>query len=143
MGSESEKKDLISLIQGKFSKLSKGQKIIAQFILVNYDKAAFMTAAKLGETVGVSESTVVRFANALGYSGYPLLQKSLQELIKTKLTTRNAHFIPIFYYNKPNAINNQGCSYNNWCMKICFYIIIKKKRNNCSRDTSNYHFKPK
>ena len=87
MGSESEKKDLISLIQGKFSKLSKGQKIIAQFILVNYDKAAFMTAAKLGETVGVSESTVVRFANALGYSGYPLLQKSLQELIKTKLTT--------------------------------------------------------
>ncbi len=87
MGNESEYKDLISLIQGKFSKLSKGQKIIAQFILVNYDKAAFMTAAKLGETVGVSESTVVRFANALGFSGYPLLQKSLQELIKTKLTT--------------------------------------------------------
>lgn len=87
MGNEKDKKDLISLIQGKFPKLSKGQKIIAQFILSDYDKAAFMTAAKLGDTVGVSESTVVRFANALGYDGYPLLQKSLQELIKTKLTT--------------------------------------------------------
>ena len=80
-------KDLISVIQSEFTKLSKGQKIIAQYILSNYDKAAFMTAAKLGETVGVSESTVVRFANAIGYEGYPELQKSLQELIKTKLTT--------------------------------------------------------
>ncbi len=79
--------DLINLIQNEFSKLSKGQKIIAQFILSDYDKVAFMTAAKLGDTVGVSESTVVRFANALGFSGYPELQKSLQELIKTKLTT--------------------------------------------------------
>ncbi|MGL5440619.1 MAG: MurR/RpiR family transcriptional regulator [Filifactoraceae bacterium] len=81
------KKDLISVIQAEFSKLSKGQKIIAQYILSNYDKAAFMTAAKLGSTVGVSESTVVRFANALGFPGYPELQKSLQELIKNKLTT--------------------------------------------------------
>lgn len=78
---------MISLIQGGFSKLSKGQKIIAQYILSDYDKVAFMTAAKLGESVGVSESTVVRFANALGFDGYPELQKSLQELIKTKLTT--------------------------------------------------------
>lgn len=81
------KKDLISVIQAEFSKLSKGQKIIAQYILSDYDKAAFMTAAKLGTTVGVSESTVVRFANALGFPGYPELQKSLQELIKNKLTT--------------------------------------------------------
>lgn len=81
------KKDLISIIQAEFSKLSKGQKIIAQYILSNYDKAAFMTAAKLGSTVGVSESTVVRFANAIGFPGYPELQKSLQELIKNKLTT--------------------------------------------------------
>lgn len=84
---EKENKDLIILIKQSFPKLSKGQKLIAQFILSNYDKAAFMTAAKLGEKVGVSESTVVRFANALGFDGYPRLQKSLQELIKTKLTT--------------------------------------------------------
>lgn len=82
-----ETKDLIVIIKEQFPKLSKGQKLIAQFILSNYDKAAFMTAGKLGEKVGVSESTVVRFANALGFDGYPKLQKSLQELIKTKLTT--------------------------------------------------------
>ncbi|HEY5576565.1 MAG TPA: MurR/RpiR family transcriptional regulator, partial [Clostridiaceae bacterium] len=64
-----------------------GQKLIAEYILKHYDKAAFMTAAKLGISVGVSESTVVRFANELGFSGYPKLQKSLQELIKNKLTT--------------------------------------------------------
>lgn len=79
--------DLIHIIQSEFSKLSKGQKIIAQYIMSDYDKVAFMTAAKLGDTVGVSESTVVRFANAIGFDGYPDLQKSLQELIKTKLTT--------------------------------------------------------
>ncbi|WP_099189260.1 MurR/RpiR family transcriptional regulator [Tepidibacter mesophilus] len=82
-----EARDLIVIIKEQFPKLSKGQKLIAQFILANYDKAAFMTAGKLGEKVGVSESTVVRFANALGFDGYPKLQKSLQELIKTKLTT--------------------------------------------------------
>ncbi len=79
--------DLMKLIQSKFPKLSKGQKLIAEYILNNYDKAAFMTAAKLGINVGVSESTVVRFAIELGFSGYPKLQKSLQELIKNKLTT--------------------------------------------------------
>lgn len=83
----SENKDLMRLIQIRFSKLSKGQKLIADYILNNYDKAAFMTAAKLGTSVGVSESTVVRFANELGFSGYPKLQKALQELIKNKLTT--------------------------------------------------------
>ncbi|QEK12184.1 MurR/RpiR family transcriptional regulator [Crassaminicella thermophila] len=82
-----ENLDLIKNIQKSFSRLSKGQKLIAQFITNNYDKAAFMTASKLGNKVGVSESTVVRFANALGYEGYPQLQKELQELIKTKLTT--------------------------------------------------------
>ncbi|WP_300383544.1 MurR/RpiR family transcriptional regulator [Clostridium sp.] len=80
-------KDLMRLIQSRFSKLSKGQKLIAEYILKNYDKAAFMTAAKLGISVGVSESTVVRFANELGFTGYPKLQKALQELIKNKLTT--------------------------------------------------------
>jgi len=80
-------RDLIKLIQQRFPKLSKGQKLIAEFITAQYDKAAFMTASKLGEKVGVSESTVVRFAIALGFEGYPELQKALQELIKTKLTT--------------------------------------------------------
>lgn len=80
-------KDLMRLIQLRFPKLSKGQKLIAEYILKNYDKAAFMTAAKLGVSVGVSESTVVRFATELGFTGYPKLQKALQELIKNKLTT--------------------------------------------------------
>ncbi|MCI6191073.1 MAG: MurR/RpiR family transcriptional regulator [Clostridium sp.] len=84
---ENDNKDLMKLIQERFSKLSKGQKLIAEYILNNYDKAAFMTAAKLGVAVGVSESTVVRFANELNFSGYPKLQKALQELIKNKLTT--------------------------------------------------------
>ncbi|MCF6463245.1 MurR/RpiR family transcriptional regulator [Clostridium sp. Cult1] len=79
--------DLIKVIQNNFNRLSKGQKLIAEFIMNNYDRAAFMTAATLGETVGVSESTVVRFANTLGYNGYRELQKELQELIKNKLTT--------------------------------------------------------
>lgn len=82
-----DSKYLMSHIQSQYPKFSKGQKLIAQYILKNYDKVAFMTACKLGETVGVSESTVVRFANALGYSGYPKLQDALQELIKNKLTT--------------------------------------------------------
>lgn len=84
---ENEKHDLMRIIQIKFPRLSKGQKLIAEYILKHYDKAAFMTAAKLGISVGVSESTVVRFANELGFSGYPKLQKALQELIKNKLTT--------------------------------------------------------
>ncbi|WP_426349376.1 MurR/RpiR family transcriptional regulator [Alloiococcus sp. CFN-8] len=79
--------DLMKNIQFRFPRLSKGQKLIAEYILKHYDKAAFMTAAKLGVTVGVSESTVVRFATELGYNGYPKLQKALQELIKTKLTS--------------------------------------------------------
>lgn len=81
------KTDLISLIKSNYYKFSKGQKQISQFIIEHYDKAAFMTAAKIGETVDVSESTVVRFASALGYSGFPELQKALQVLIKNKLTT--------------------------------------------------------
>jgi DNA-binding MurR/RpiR family transcriptional regulator len=84
---DDNKLDLMRTIQLKFPRLSKGQKLIAEYILKHYDKAAFMTAAKLGISVGVSESTVVRFANELGFSGYPKLQKSLQELIKNKLTT--------------------------------------------------------
>lgn len=82
-----QEKDLMKILQARHHRLSKGQKLIAEFILKNYDKAAFMTAAKLGNSVGVSESTVVRFAIEIGFSGYPKLQKALQELIKNKLTT--------------------------------------------------------
>ena len=79
--------DLLKTIQQNLNTLSKGQRQIAAFMLEHYDKAAYMTAAKLGALVGVSESTVVRFAIELGFDGYPELQHSLQELIRTKLTT--------------------------------------------------------
>lgn len=80
-------KDILSSIQNGMSDFSKGQRLIANFILKSYDKAAFMTASKLGKTVNVSESTVVRFATELGYDGYPAMQKSLQEMIRNKLTS--------------------------------------------------------
>ena len=79
--------DLITKIQSDLPGFSKGQKQIARFILEHYDKAAFMTASRLGSTVGVSESTVVRFATELGYDGYPHLQRALQEMIRNKLTS--------------------------------------------------------
>ena len=79
-------KDLFSLINEKLPSFSKGHKLIANYILAHYDKAAFMTAQKLGKTVGVSESTVVRFATMLGCDGYPGLQRSLQDLMRSRLT---------------------------------------------------------
>lgn len=80
-------KDFLSLIKNQMSTFSKGQKLIANYILDCYDKAAFMTASKLGKTVNVSESTVVRFAAELGFDGYPAMQKALQEMIRNKLTS--------------------------------------------------------
>ena len=80
-------KQLLSKIEGCYSSMSKGHKRITDYITENYDKAAFMTAAKLGDAVGVSESTVVRFASELGFSGYPQLQKTLQEVVKSRLTS--------------------------------------------------------
>lgn len=77
---------LTGLIEAWSPRFSKGQRRIADFITARYDEAAFMTAARLGEEVGVSESTVVRFATELGFEGYPQLQKALQELIRSKLT---------------------------------------------------------
>ena len=79
--------DILTLIQSGMPRFSKGQKLIANYILSSYDKAAFMTASKLGKTVNVSESTVVRFAVELGYDGYPAMQKALQEMIRNKLTS--------------------------------------------------------
>lgn len=78
--------NLLTLIQEKMNTFSKGQRRIADFILSQYDKAAYITAAKLGATVGVSESTVVRFASELGYDGYPGMQKALRSVIRTRLT---------------------------------------------------------
>ena len=81
------KNELLQKIDDGYLKFSKGQKKLADFIRKDYDKAAFLTAAKMGEEVGVSESTVVRFATALGYAGYPEFQKALGELVRTKLNS--------------------------------------------------------
>ena len=78
--------DMIKRLNLSGSRLSKSHRRIAEYILQHYDKAVFMTAAKLGEMVNVSESTVVRFAVALGYEGYPELQQALQELVRHRLT---------------------------------------------------------
>ena len=80
-------RDILTAIQSKMGTFSKGQKLIGRYILENYDKAAFMTAARLGQAVKISESTVVRFAAELGYDGYPAMQKAMQEMIRGKLTT--------------------------------------------------------
>ena len=74
-------------INRHYSRMSKGQKLLSNYIADNYDKAVFLTAAKMGETVGVSESTVVRFAMTLGYKGYPDFQKALEEMVRNKLNS--------------------------------------------------------
>ena len=79
--------DILALLQERFPEFSKGQRRIAQYITDSYDKAAFMTANKLGKTVGVSESTVVRFAVDLGFDGYPSMQKAMQEMVLNRLTS--------------------------------------------------------
>ena len=79
--------EITELIENSLPSMSKGHKAIANYILESYDKAAYMTAARLGEVVGVSESTVVRFTTELGYEGYPEFQKALKEELKSKLTS--------------------------------------------------------
>ena len=78
---------LLNKIDKNYEQMSKGQKLLADYILKNYDNAVFLTAAKLGKVVGVSESTVVRFATQLGYQGYPGFQKALEELVRNKLNS--------------------------------------------------------
>ena len=80
-------RDILMLLQEKEATFSKGQKRIARYITESYDKAAFMTANRLGKTVGVSESTVVRFAVDLGFDGYPSMQKAMQEMVLNRLTS--------------------------------------------------------
>ena len=84
---EHQEYDIITRMNEKFMKMSKGHKAVASYISDHYEQAVFMTAAKLGETVGVSESTVVRFASGLGYEGYPEFQKELESWVKNKLNT--------------------------------------------------------
>ena len=79
--------DILAILQEKAPEFSKGQKRIAKYITEAYDKAAFMTANRLGKTVGVSESTVVRFAVDLGFDGYPSMQKAMQEMVLNRLTS--------------------------------------------------------
>lgn len=79
--------DILAILEDKESTFSKGQRRIAAYITESYDKAAFMTASRLGKTVGVSESTVVRFAVELGFDGYPEMQKVMQEMVMNRLTS--------------------------------------------------------
>ncbi len=80
-----EQESLLEKINEKFAEFSKGQRKLAEFIMAEYDKAAFMTAAKIGEVVGVSESTVVRFASMLGYQGFPEMQKALADVVQKRI----------------------------------------------------------
>ena len=82
-----ENQDVISRINDRIGRMSKGHKAIASFIYDHYDQAVFMTAAKMGQTLGISESTVVRFASGLGYDGYPEFQKALEEWVKSQLNS--------------------------------------------------------
>ncbi len=79
--------NIITKIKTEYKGYSKGQKLIADYVLNHYEQASYLTAASLGKTVGVSESTVVRFASELGFEGYPQFKRALQEVIKTKLTS--------------------------------------------------------
>ena len=81
------REDILAMLEYKAPTFSKGQRRIAHYITESYDKAAFMTAGRLGKTVGVSESTVVRFAMELGYDGYPEMQKAMQEMVLNRLTS--------------------------------------------------------
>jgi len=103
---KSENIDIFKIINSRYDRFSKSQKLIADYIIENYDKAAFMTASKLGENVGISESTIVRFADALDFKGYPELQKALQELIKTKLTTVQRFELTNKYTSDTQTIKN-------------------------------------
>lgn len=98
--------DLRNRINEHYGSLSKGQRLLAAYITDHYDKAAFLTAAKLGEAVGVSESTVVRFAANLGYKGYPQFQNALQDMVKGKLD--KVHHIEVTYgkISRSEILNN-------------------------------------
>ena len=89
------KRDLLKTIENMMPAFSKGQKLIAKYILDNYDKAAYMTAAKLGSVVSVSESTVVRFANELGFDGYPELQSKIRDTVRAVLSAGGVNAVAV------------------------------------------------
>lgn len=98
--------DLRNRINEHYGNLSKGQKLLAAYITDHYDKAVFLTAAKLGETVGVSESTVVRFAANLGYKGYPQFQKALEDMVKSKLDSVHRMEVTYGRISQSEILNN-------------------------------------
>ena len=116
--------DLLTRMEEEYKSFSKGQKAIASYIRENYDKAAFMTAGALGRKVGVSESTVVRFAYALGYKGYPKLQKHLQEIIKNKLTTvQRLNFMEGLPADQIiDTVSRMSCI--TWCMREKSMLLV-------------------
>lgn len=120
--------NLSALLTERLPKMSKGHKKIAEYILSHYDKAAFMTASKLGSIVGVSESTVVRFATELGYEGYPEMQKALKEFTSNKLTT----------VQRMNVMNDQFAGEDVLTRVMNFDIEqIRKSLEEIDRDTFN------
>lgn len=98
--------ELVNRINEKYSSLSKGQKVLATYIMDNYDKAVFLTATKLGKVVGVSESTVVRFAMNLGYKGYPEFQKSIEELVSRRLNKIEKMDVTYGHNNQSQILEN-------------------------------------
>ena len=103
-------RDILAVLSRGQNQFSKGQKLIAKYILENYDKAAFMTAGKLGNTVGVSESTVVRFASELGYEGYPEMRKAIQEMIRSRLTSVQRIEVAKELMDEENVLESVLCS---------------------------------
>ncbi len=103
-------RDILAVLARGENHFSKGQKLIAKYILENYDKAAFMTAGKLGSTVGVSESTVVRFASELGYEGYPEMRKAIQEMIRSRLTSVQRIEVARELMNEEKVLESVLCS---------------------------------
>ena len=99
------KQSLLQIMNERMPELSKGQRLIAQYILAHYDRAAYMTASKLGAIVEVSESTVVRFANELGFDGYPDMQRALQELARTQLTAAQRMEVADNLLDKDNVLD--------------------------------------
>lgn len=121
-------KDILALLNKESDGFSKGQKRIAKYILDNYDKAAFMTAGKLGQTAGVSESTVVRFAAELGYDGYPSMRKALQEMIRNRLTSVQRIEVARTMMNEENVIDSVICA---------DMEKLQVTLNECDRDSFN------
>lgn len=132
------KADVLQRLKKKYFNLSKSQKKLADYILNNYDKVVFMTAKKISENVGVSESTVVRFANALDYDGFPDLIKALQETVKTKLTT-----LQRFELTKQSASNQGDQLYKQVMMndieniKSSIQMLDQETIENISREIMN------